>query len=370
MNDLNLLYVAIDAIAITLVVLLGLRLISQTSNRQLVVLFAWITLGIVSNVITSRDDYGVLIDMGYRLDLGQLHPLFNLLRNSTAGAVMLASHIIFRDGKQAPRTLLILWIAQIFLEEPLAWILGTGWHDVIETVLYEAIPAVLQTSFLGIALYWIGSNREDDLIPSRQKARWLVLGLFTAQAGLSLLVERIAFGFRWIPFEWQYPIHVLVVSLGIPLNGVLLFAAFSPNAALVLGEKRKVANAEESTARIMQDEADAKKIRKALEEEQIYRTPGLSVRALAEHLSIPEYRLRILVHDHLGFRNFNALLHHYRVEEVCQALEDPQLNTVPVLTLALTAGYQSINPFNRAFRESHGKTPTEYRRLKQHQVDS
>jgi len=33
-----------------------------------------------------------------------------------------------------------------------------------------------------------------------------------------------------------------------------------------------------------------------------------------------------------------------------------------VLTIALEAGYGSIGPFNRAFRERFGMTPTEYRR--------
>jgi AraC-like DNA-binding protein len=33
-----------------------------------------------------------------------------------------------------------------------------------------------------------------------------------------------------------------------------------------------------------------------------------------------------------------------------------------VLTLALEAGYGSIGPFNRAFRDAYGVTPTEFRR--------
>jgi AraC-like DNA-binding protein len=33
-----------------------------------------------------------------------------------------------------------------------------------------------------------------------------------------------------------------------------------------------------------------------------------------------------------------------------------------VLTIALEVGYGSIGPFNRAFKERFGVTPTEYRR--------
>jgi AraC-like DNA-binding protein len=33
-----------------------------------------------------------------------------------------------------------------------------------------------------------------------------------------------------------------------------------------------------------------------------------------------------------------------------------------VLTIALAAGFQSIGPFNRAFKAATGQTPTEFRR--------
>ena len=107
---------------------------------------------------------------------------------------------------------------------------------------------------------------------------------------------------------------------------------------------------------------DAERIRQALDEQRIYRQAGLSVAALAVHLSLPEYRLRSLIHNQLGYRNFNALLHHYRVKDVVQALADEPQGKTPILTLALSCGYQSINPFNRAFRDIMDMTPTEFRR--------
>ena len=35
---------------------------------------------------------------------------------------------------------------------------------------------------------------------------------------------------------------------------------------------------------------------------------------------------------------------------------------VPILTIALDAGFASLGPFNRAFKAETGLTPTEYRR--------
>jgi AraC-like DNA-binding protein len=43
------------------------------------------------------------------------------------------------------------------------------------------------------------------------------------------------------------------------------------------------------------------------------------------------------------------------------ALTDPSQRDVPILTIALDAGFGSLGPFNRAFREAEGCTPSSYR---------
>ena len=98
--------------------------------------------------------------------------------------------------------------------------------------------------------------------------------------------------------------------------------------------------------------------------ERAYRQEALTIGALARQLAVPEYRLRRAINQGLGYRNFNAFLNRYRLEEVKAALADPAQAPVPVLTLALDAGFQSIGPFNRAFKAATGVTPTEFRRTK------
>jgi AraC-like DNA-binding protein len=46
---------------------------------------------------------------------------------------------------------------------------------------------------------------------------------------------------------------------------------------------------------------------------------------------------------------------------VKSALADPTQKEVPILTIALDAGFGSLGPFNRAFRDVEGMTPSEYR---------
>ncbi|NPU68191.1 AraC family transcriptional regulator [Bradyrhizobium sp. 83012] len=96
--------------------------------------------------------------------------------------------------------------------------------------------------------------------------------------------------------------------------------------------------------------------------ERIYRREGLSIGGLAAELNVPEYRLRQAINEGLGYRNFNAFLNRYRLEDAKSALADPSQREVPVLTIAIDAGFQSIGPFNRAFKTATGMTPTEFRR--------
>lgn len=96
--------------------------------------------------------------------------------------------------------------------------------------------------------------------------------------------------------------------------------------------------------------------------ERFYRQDGLTIGALAQRLKVPEYKLRRAINQGLGYRNFNAFLNRYRIDEVKAALSDPAQAPVPVLTLAMDAGFQSLGPFNRAFKAETGLTPTEFRR--------
>ena len=96
--------------------------------------------------------------------------------------------------------------------------------------------------------------------------------------------------------------------------------------------------------------------------ERTYRQEGLTIGVLAVKLGMPEYRLRTLINDGLGHRNFNAFLNRYRLDEAKAALADAGQAEVPVLTIALDAGFQSLSPFNRAFKADTGLTPTEFRR--------
>jgi AraC-like DNA-binding protein len=97
--------------------------------------------------------------------------------------------------------------------------------------------------------------------------------------------------------------------------------------------------------------------------DRAYRQEGLSIGQLALRLGLPEYRLRQLINQGLGYRNFASFLNFYRIADAKAALADPTQTGVPILTIALDAGFNSLGPFNRAFKAETGMTPSEFRRL-------
>src|SRR3981081_3283477 len=85
-----------------------------------------------------------------------------------------------------------------------------------------------------------------------------------------------------------------------------------------------------------------------MEEEKVYRQEGFGVSALVAALDVPEYRLRRLINQRLGHRNFSSFVNGYRLAEAMTALVDPAPADVPLLTIALDAGFPPTRPFNPA----------------------
>lgn len=90
-----------------------------------------------------------------------------------------------------------------------------------------------------------------------------------------------------------------------------------------------------------------------------YRTEKLTLKKLSEATEIPEYRLRKVINQTLGYRNFNDYIHQLRVADAAERLlNEPE---TPVLNISLDVGYRTLSSFNRAFRDINSATPTEFR---------
>lgn len=109
------------------------------------------------------------------------------------------------------------------------------------------------------------------------------------------------------------------------------------------------------------DHAMLRQLEALMEAEHIYRKQGLTISKLAQIMEVPDHKLRAFINGKLGYRNFSSFLNRYRIAEAEARLADPEEAHIPVLTIALSAGFSSISPFNTAFKAAVGMTPTKYR---------
>jgi AraC-like DNA-binding protein len=108
----------------------------------------------------------------------------------------------------------------------------------------------------------------------------------------------------------------------------------------------------------------AEEVVEYIEKHRGYRTEGLTIRELAIQMNVQEYKLRQAINQNLGFRNFNEFLNSYRIDDACKLLADPANRKMTVLEIVYKVGYSSLAPFNRAFKEITGMTPTAWRKEK------
>ncbi len=216
--------------------------------------------------------------------------------------------------------------------------------------------------FAGLAVATTVASWRADLVERRRTMRLFVVGASALYIGLNAAAQ-LAGVPRAAPSEGS-----LVGALGLVaiagLSAAMLLRSGGQSLFAVPAEA--AASAPEPAPALPEpageDRALLERLNHLMTVERAYRQDGLAIADLAGKLGLPEYRLRRLINQGLGHRNFNSFVNSYRVDEIKAALADPAQAEVPVLTLALDAGFNSLGPFNRAFKAATGLTPSEYRR--------
>lgn len=242
--------------------------------------------------------------------------------------------------------LLAIAIAGNALQDPAARGLWLA-HNLIGGALMVHVLVV-------IAAGWRG-----DLVEPRRRLRGPILG---AAALYVLSITAVQSGELFLgSAEALSPVAAAVLAL----LGLLSLAVFTRADPALFGSPApapvEAGGAGGPPALDPEDAALAARLDRLMREERFYRLETLSIAGLALRLGLPEYRLRRLINRRLGHRNFAAFLNQWRIGEARDALLDPSQRAVPISTIALDAGFQSLGPFNRAFRAETGLTPTEFR---------
>lgn len=223
--------------------------------------------------------------------------------------------------------------------------------------LHPVIDYSLDVVTLGIMAhltYVAIKGRADDLIESRRRLRLFFVLAIVLSTLVAITAENLLMADHG---EFLNTFRCMII-FPLALWGMLWLTQMHPEKITFTKPRRVEETAPDIDPR---DQLLLSALNTAVEEDQIYREPGLTIRMLAAKLKTPEHRLRSLINSGLGYRNFSSFLNHHRIEAIKSAFADPKNSRTPVLTIALNHGYNSLAPFNRAFRESESMTPSAYR---------
>jgi AraC-like DNA-binding protein len=222
---------------------------------------------------------------------------------------------------------------------------------------------LLALGFIALAVIQTVASWSADLVEGRRRVRVFIVSTAALYGGMNAVLQIILPGAAAAEVANTVNSAVLAGVVAaicyamMRVDGADLFPAAPDAAPVVLVSAQSAATEDANDQKLI----DA--LMRLMGDERIYRHDNITIGTLATKLGIPEYRLRRLINQRLGYRNFNVFLNNHRIEEAKAALSDPTQAKVPVITIAMDAGFQSLGPFNRAFKATTGVTPTEYRRL-------
>lgn len=103
-----------------------------------------------------------------------------------------------------------------------------------------------------------------------------------------------------------------------------------------------------------------KRIRHALESEEVFLNSKLSLALLAQKVDITPHQLSYTINNEWGL-NFNELINLYRVKRAKQLLEDKNHTSATIFAIAIDSGFNSESSFYTVFKKSTGYSPKRFR---------
>jgi AraC-like DNA-binding protein len=99
-----------------------------------------------------------------------------------------------------------------------------------------------------------------------------------------------------------------------------------------------------------------------MEKYKPYLDEDITIRTLAEQVSIPIHHLSIVINSRLN-KNFSSFINEYRVNEALRLLRESSDEKINILSVAFQSGFNSKSSFNSAFKKITGKAPSEFRSI-------
>lgn len=215
-------------------------------------------------------------------------------------------------------------------------------HNLLEVVLVLHVLLVIWRSWGG------------DLVEARRSLRgpfMVVVGVYCMILSGFEIASDLGFNPAWGSLAQAASLAAM------NLAGAVTFLQGRPD----LFEKPARAGTAAPEAVAPQDRPLLARLQAVMADGALWRREGLTIGQLAGELGAPEHRLRRLINGALGHRNFADFLNARRIEAAQVALAAPENARASISALAFDLGYGSLGPFNRAFKEATGLTPSAWR---------
>jgi AraC-like DNA-binding protein len=338
--------------AIALFLVIAVVVLRQGRDRLVAWLGAALSVGAATYAICSAPGHPVRDSIWYA-------PVLAVCAGNVA-IFWLFTRAAFDDVFRLAPWHALLWLALVIC--PVAGLFGAGFAT------SRPVEVALRIAPVALALLALAQTVKDwrgDLVEGRRKLRFFIIAVVVLHSAISAAVD-LSLGADRIPLALHVlnaaALALIAMVIAVALLQADLDEVFPVPATTPPQPATDPSHQAETVVDEPVDPALLAELERLMVVERLYRQEGLTIGALAANLGLPERQLRRTINRGLGFRNFNEYLNLHRLADAKQALADRSQAQVPVLTIALDSGFQSLGPFNRAFKADTGMTPTEFRR--------
>lgn len=291
----------------------------------------------------------------------ELFPYAYMIESTTPAFFWISCRLIFQEGRSLPRIGLIIAVFSMtapVLRHVITLSLGAtpDWVEFLgrEVQQYGEYALVIMGTFALLR------GREDDMVESRRRLRWAIMGAAGLSLGWSIFSFNLQFGSAASRI-FAIDLSLLIIIWFLFKGRSDIWGASVASTGTATAEDQVDVTGAVATAKNTIDEGESKTLIRVNEVmvEGFYRRENLTLKDLSDVLEIPEYKVRAAINKELGYRNFNEFINEYRIAEAAQRLKnEPE---TPISNIALDVGYRTLSSFNRAFRKQKDTTPTAFR---------
>lgn len=109
------------------------------------------------------------------------------------------------------------------------------------------------------------------------------------------------------------------------------------------------------------DQEELKRLKEAMDVNQVFINPDLSLNELSQELALPSRYLSYLINKY-HHKSYKEFINQYRIDFFITKARSGEVKSKTLLALAMESGFNSKSTFNQAFKNCKGKSPSEFLR--------